>query len=235
MHLDRVEFEYNAINDFRPLPAHLERPVFEADPGRVPQSHHLRRRAGQPGPVLRALSDHRGVERRLHRARAEPDLVGRAAAVPAHRGQGDREHRGARSQSAVRQHRHDRGRAGPDHRPGAGVREAPRRSVQDRVRARPDLRAHRSQSRQPDPGGRARAQGADHGARSGGDQPAAVRGPPAGGAHQRQSARLGAQRRGAALPRGSRRRGRAARRGRLAVRSRAACGTTLPASRSAWS
>ena len=32
MHLDRVEFEYNAINDFRPLPAHLERPVFEADP-----------------------------------------------------------------------------------------------------------------------------------------------------------------------------------------------------------
>ncbi len=32
MHLDRVEFEYNAINDFRPLPAHLDRPVFEADP-----------------------------------------------------------------------------------------------------------------------------------------------------------------------------------------------------------
>jgi peptide/nickel transport system substrate-binding protein len=32
MHVDRVTFEYNAINDFRILPAHLERPVFEADP-----------------------------------------------------------------------------------------------------------------------------------------------------------------------------------------------------------
>jgi peptide/nickel transport system substrate-binding protein len=32
MHVDRVTFEYNAINDFRVLPAHLERPVFEQDP-----------------------------------------------------------------------------------------------------------------------------------------------------------------------------------------------------------
>jgi peptide/nickel transport system substrate-binding protein len=32
MHVDRVTFEYNAINDFRVLPAHLERPVFETDP-----------------------------------------------------------------------------------------------------------------------------------------------------------------------------------------------------------
>ena len=32
MHVDRVTFEYNAINDFRLLPAHLERPVFEEDP-----------------------------------------------------------------------------------------------------------------------------------------------------------------------------------------------------------
>lgn len=32
MHVDRVTFEYNAINDFRVLPAHLERPVFEEDP-----------------------------------------------------------------------------------------------------------------------------------------------------------------------------------------------------------
>ncbi len=32
MHVDRVTFDYNAINDFRLLPAHLERPVFEADP-----------------------------------------------------------------------------------------------------------------------------------------------------------------------------------------------------------
>jgi peptide/nickel transport system substrate-binding protein len=32
MHVDRVTFEYNGINDFRVLPAHLERPIFEADP-----------------------------------------------------------------------------------------------------------------------------------------------------------------------------------------------------------
>ena len=32
LHLDRIEFEYNAINDFGLLPAHLERPVFEKDP-----------------------------------------------------------------------------------------------------------------------------------------------------------------------------------------------------------
>lgn len=32
LHVDRVTFEYNAIGDFRPLPAHLERAVFEQDP-----------------------------------------------------------------------------------------------------------------------------------------------------------------------------------------------------------
>ncbi|MGH6943146.1 MAG: peptide ABC transporter substrate-binding protein [Geminicoccaceae bacterium] len=32
MHFDRLTFDYNAINDFRLLPAHLERKIFEADP-----------------------------------------------------------------------------------------------------------------------------------------------------------------------------------------------------------
>ena len=32
MHVDRVTFEYNSLADFRVLPAHLERAVFEADP-----------------------------------------------------------------------------------------------------------------------------------------------------------------------------------------------------------
>ena len=32
MHVDRVTFNYNAINDFRLLPAHLEREIFEQDP-----------------------------------------------------------------------------------------------------------------------------------------------------------------------------------------------------------
>lgn len=30
LHMDRVTFDYNAINDFRLLPAHIERPIFEA-------------------------------------------------------------------------------------------------------------------------------------------------------------------------------------------------------------
>jgi len=32
LHVDRVTFEYNAINDFELTPAHLERPIFEEDP-----------------------------------------------------------------------------------------------------------------------------------------------------------------------------------------------------------
>ena len=32
LHDEKLGFDYNAINDFRLLPAHLERPVFEADP-----------------------------------------------------------------------------------------------------------------------------------------------------------------------------------------------------------
>src|SRR5688572_24160138 len=32
MHIDRVTFDFNAINDFRLLPAHLERELFEQDP-----------------------------------------------------------------------------------------------------------------------------------------------------------------------------------------------------------
>lgn len=32
LHFDRVTFEYNAVNDLRVLPAHLEGPIFQADP-----------------------------------------------------------------------------------------------------------------------------------------------------------------------------------------------------------
>ncbi len=32
LHVDKVEFDYNGINDLRVLPAHLERPIFESDP-----------------------------------------------------------------------------------------------------------------------------------------------------------------------------------------------------------
>ena len=32
VHADRITFDYNGLDDFRVLPAHLERKVFEADP-----------------------------------------------------------------------------------------------------------------------------------------------------------------------------------------------------------
>ena len=36
VHLDRLTFDYNLINDFRLLPAHLERAIFEANPAEYP-------------------------------------------------------------------------------------------------------------------------------------------------------------------------------------------------------
>ena len=36
LHMSEVDYNYNAINDLRVLPAHLERPVFEADPVAYP-------------------------------------------------------------------------------------------------------------------------------------------------------------------------------------------------------
>ncbi len=32
LHVDRISFQYNAVNDFNLLPAHIERPIFEAGP-----------------------------------------------------------------------------------------------------------------------------------------------------------------------------------------------------------
>jgi peptide/nickel transport system substrate-binding protein len=49
MHVDRVTFEYNAINDFRLLPAHLERPVFEEDPAGYRSRTRFDTDTGNPG------------------------------------------------------------------------------------------------------------------------------------------------------------------------------------------
>jgi peptide/nickel transport system substrate-binding protein len=49
MHVDRVTFEYNAINDFRLLPAHLERPVFEEDPAGYRSRTRFDAEPGNPG------------------------------------------------------------------------------------------------------------------------------------------------------------------------------------------
>ena len=37
LHIDKVAFDYNAINNLEVLPAHLERPVFEANPAAYPE------------------------------------------------------------------------------------------------------------------------------------------------------------------------------------------------------
>ena len=124
-------FDYNAINDFRLLPAHLERPVFEADPADLPQPHALRHRSDQPRPGLRPLSDHRRSRRAasivLERNptwwgeqplfdRIVVKAIENTAALEANLLSGEIDMID--------------GRARPDARPGAGLRAAPRRPLQ---------------------------------------------------------------------------------------------------------
>ena len=68
-----------AIGDFRVLPAHLERPVFEADPATYRNRTIFDTDPTNPGLWFGPYRDQRGVERLAHRARAQPDLVGRAS------------------------------------------------------------------------------------------------------------------------------------------------------------
>ncbi len=50
VHHDKVEFRYNGLNDFRILPAHLERPIFEVDP-----AEYVNRTAYNTDPTNPAL------------------------------------------------------------------------------------------------------------------------------------------------------------------------------------
>lgn len=49
LHLDRVTFDYAAIDDLRPLPAHLERSVFEANPAEYSNSSLYETDPANPG------------------------------------------------------------------------------------------------------------------------------------------------------------------------------------------
>ena len=142
MTIDRVTFDYNSIG-FQLLPAHIEKPIFDANPGRVPQQDGLRHRLDQSRPRLRSLPHRRDRAGQPHRPRAEPDLDGREAVLQAHRRQDHREHGRARGQPSVGQCRLRAGRARPLARPGARLREAPQGQVQRRLQAGADLRAHR--------------------------------------------------------------------------------------------
>jgi len=49
LHQDRISFAYNAINDLRLLPAHLERAAFETDPARYREQSTFERDPTNPG------------------------------------------------------------------------------------------------------------------------------------------------------------------------------------------
>ena len=49
LHMDRVSFDYNAIGDFKLLPAHIERARFEADPARYHDTTAYDRDTANPG------------------------------------------------------------------------------------------------------------------------------------------------------------------------------------------
>ena len=112
VHLDRLTFDYNALNDLQPTPAHVERPRFAAAPaeyrnrngydhdptnpglyngpyriGQVVQGSHPGRPPGAPGADARAGP-----------RRTEPAIVRRPPAGGPHLGQSAR--RGARRRRA---------------------------------------------------------------------------------------------------------------------------------------
>ena len=109
LHDEKLGFNYNAINDFRLLPEHLERPVFEADPETYRNRTLFDTDPTNPGLAFGPYRIAQLDAGQPDRARAQPDLVGRAAGVRPDRGQGHREHDRARGQPALRRDRHDRG------------------------------------------------------------------------------------------------------------------------------
>ena len=194
LHVDKLTFDYNAINDFRRAARASRARPLRADPADLPQPHTATTPIPtNPGLYFGPYRDRRDGARLAHRARAQPDLVGQAARLPSASSSAvDREHRGAGGQPAVgRASTMIAGELGLSLDQALAFEKRHGDRVRRDLQAGPDLRAYRPQSRQPDPRGPARAPGAAARPRPRGDQPAAVRRPPAGGRHLRQSARLG--------------------------------------------
>ncbi len=194
LHDEKLGFNYNAINDFRLLPEHLERPVFEADPATYRNRTLFDTDPTNPGLAFGPYRIAQDRARQPDPARAQPDLVGRATRLRPHRDQGDREHDGPRGQSALRRGRDGRGLRRPVPRPGPGLRASAWRPVPGLLQAGPGLRAHGRDARQSGAGRCARPPGAALRPRPPSDQRAAVRRTPAGGRHHGPSAGLGAYR-----------------------------------------
>jgi len=81
VHLDRLTFDYNALNDFQPLPAHLERDRFSPDPAtyrnRSLYDHDSTRPGLYNGPYRIAqvvAGSHLVLERNAHWRGTKPDF-----------------------------------------------------------------------------------------------------------------------------------------------------------------
>jgi peptide/nickel transport system substrate-binding protein len=127
IHDAKLSFNYNAVNDFRLCRRTSSGPC-RGRPRDLPQSHVLRHRSYEPGLVLgpyRIASIQPGSRIDLER---NPTWWGEAPAFERVTVKAIENTRRSR-QPARRRDRPDRGLAGPLARPGAGVREAPRRPV----------------------------------------------------------------------------------------------------------
>ena len=126
--VDKLTFDYAAINDFEILPAHIERAAF-ADPAQYRIRTRYDTDPTNPGPLLRALPHHRGVARLAYRARAQSRPGGAPSPISAASSVWTIENTAALEANLLaRRHRHGGGRAGLLARRGAGLREAPRRA-----------------------------------------------------------------------------------------------------------
>ena len=173
LHDEKLGFSYNAINDFRLLPEHLERKVFEADPATYRNRTLFDTDPTNPGLAFgpyRIAQIVPGSQIVLER---NPTWWGEPPAFDRIVDQGDREYDRARGEPALRRGRHDRGLGRPVARSGAGLRAPPRRPLPGLLQARPGLRAHRRDARQPDARRPARPAGAALWPRSCRDQRAA--------------------------------------------------------------
>ena len=200
LHVDKLTFDYAAINDFMLLPAHIEREAF-ADPAQYRMRTRYATDPTNPGLYNGpyrisefATGSHMLLEPNPHWAgppghfrRITVRTIENTAALEANLLSGTIDMIA--------------GELGLPLDEGARLREAARRGVPDHLQARSGLRAYRSQSRPAGLGRPAGARGADPRARPRGDQPIAVRRPAAGRRQLREPARSSATRsRHAALP-----------------------------------
>ena len=138
LRFDKVTFEYASAGDFQPLPAHIERARWEADPRGYRNRTAYDTETAMPGlwsGPYRITAVQPGAGVTLERNDA---WAGAGAGLPPHPGPHGGEHGGAGGAVAGRAARHDRGRARPAG--GAGRRAgAPRRPGASRVAYKPGL------------------------------------------------------------------------------------------------